>query len=131
MGRRRYRNLADRILSNTVKRGECWCWTRSVSEAGYGRITIRLKGERMPRGFWVHRVAWELFVGPIPAGMTVDHRIEEGICTDKSCWRPEHLRLLTLSQNSSVMNLTRKRRRELAKRIESPQRVQSLQRILL
>lgn len=100
---RRYKNLADRILSNTVKRGECWCWALECSESGYGRITLRVPGERYPVRFWVHRVAYELFVGPIPRGMTIDHLREDGVCQHKSCWRPEHLRPLPLEQNTSIM----------------------------
>lgn len=117
---RRYKNLADRIISNTVKQGDCWCWALALSPDGYGRISIRVPGERWPRGFWVHRVAYELFVGSIPVGMTVDHRREEGLCAHKSCWRPEHLRLLSAAENTSI------RRNWLSRvedRISVPQRV--------
>lgn len=118
---RLYKNLADRILSNTVKQGECWCWALALSDDGYGRISLRV-GLSKPRGFWVHRVAYELFVGPIPAGMTVDHRIEEGLCRYKHCWRPEHLRLLTVGENTSVANITKGQRRRLIRQLSHPQR---------
>jgi hypothetical protein len=115
---RRYKNLADRILSNTAKVGECWCWALACSEDGYGRISLRIPGERWPRGFWVHRVAWEVFQGPIPAGMTLDHRREEGLCLSKSCWRFEHLRLLTVQENTSVAAQYHRLQRQL----QHPQR---------
>lgn len=95
---RKYRNLADRILSNTVMVGECWCWAGARNRKGYGRITLRVPGARWPVGMWVHRVAYELFTGrKIPPGMTLDHRIE--VCRFKSCWRPEHLEPVSNTEN--------------------------------
>lgn len=41
-----------------------------------------------------HRVAWELVNGPIPDGMFLDHR-----CANPSCVNPEHLRIVTVSEN--------------------------------
>jgi hypothetical protein len=41
-----------------------------------------------------HRVAYELFVGPIPAGMQIDH-----LCRNRLCVRPEHLQLATVREN--------------------------------
>ena len=35
----------------------CWLWEGAMNKAGYGR----------------YRIAYELFVGPIPAGMHLDH----------------------------------------------------------
>ena len=47
-----------------------------------------------------HRVSYELHYGPIPEGMTVDHNYSAG-CRSKLCTNPDHLRLLTPSENSS------------------------------
>lgn len=64
-----------------VLRGEgCWLWQARVDRDGYGRI-----GNAM-----AHRVAVELFSGPIPSGMQVDH-----VCRVKSCVNPAHLRIVT------------------------------------
>jgi hypothetical protein len=61
----------------------CWLWTQSTGSHGYGQtwdgVTVRL----------THRVAWTLTNGPIPDGMTVDHR-----CRNRRCVNPAHLRLL-------------------------------------
>lgn len=42
-----------------------------------------------------HRVAYQALVGPIPAGMTVDHT-----CHNRICCNPAHLRLLTNAENA-------------------------------
>jgi hypothetical protein len=68
----------------------CWEWTLRRDRNGYGRITFRGR-----TGYSAHRAAYEIFVGPIPAGMTVDH-----LCFVPACVNPEHLRLLTRSENS-------------------------------
>ena len=68
--------------------GECWLWTSPVDPKGYGRWRRGSKG--------AHRASYTMFVGPIPDGMTVDHT-----CFNPTCVNPEHLRLLTHSQNSA------------------------------
>ena len=45
----------------------CWLWTAHTIPNGYGRI--RNKGPQR----LVHRVSYELFVGPIPEGLQIDH----------------------------------------------------------
>lgn len=42
-----------------------------------------------------HRVAYESLHGVIPAGMTVDHA-----CFNTRCVNPDHLRLMSLAENS-------------------------------
>lgn len=42
-----------------------------------------------------HRAAYEVAHGPIPADMTVDH-----LCFNPSCVNPDHMRLLSLSDNA-------------------------------
>lgn len=43
----------------------------------------------------VHRLTWEWANGPIPEGMTVDHKD----CNRPGCVEPMHLQLLSLSDN--------------------------------
>lgn len=68
----------------------CWVWTGCIAgtDGGYGQI--RVKG----RGLAAHRVAYELFVGPIPEGLQLDH-----LCRNKHCVNPEHLEPVTASEN--------------------------------
>ena len=66
----------------------CHRWTGTHQSAGYGRVT--LNGEP----YSVHRLAHELFVGPIPEGMDLDH-----LCRVRDCARPDHLEPVTRSEN--------------------------------
>jgi hypothetical protein len=67
---------------------ECWPWLASKHRRGYGRF----------RSQWVqhqaHRFAYELSVGPIPDGLTLDH-----LCVNPSCVNPAHLEPVTIAEN--------------------------------
>lgn len=82
-------SLADRVLLHTDRSGECWIWTAAIDKStGYGRVSI---GGKVGYG---HRIAYEAFVGPIPAGMEIDH-----LCRNRACCRPEHLEAVTPQVN--------------------------------
>jgi len=77
--------------------GDCWLWTGAIRAHGangsgepYGGIrvgaTVRL----------VHRVAYEIANGPIPAGFVIDH-----LCRNTLCFNPEHLRSVTTRENAA------------------------------
>lgn len=72
--------IAERLLRHIELDGEHWIWTGSVLRSGYGSFT------RRPHGTTVHRVAYEEWVGPIPAGHDVHH-----ICETRLCINPAHL----------------------------------------
>ncbi len=59
---------------------ECWLWTGCVSDFGHGRMRANGRIER------THRIAYKLFVGPIPDGDVVRHT-----CDVPACWNPNHL----------------------------------------
>lgn len=74
---------------NKAGPGGCWLWTGAVDGNGYGTVTI----ERVQLS--THRVAYELLVGPIPAGLTIDH-----LCRVLACCNPAHLEPVTRAENN-------------------------------
>ena len=82
--------IADRLIRNRVIVGECWLWTGWRLPSGYG--TMRIRRER--RTALVHRVAYEVWIGPIPEGMQVLHR-----CDTPPCFNPSHLWIGTQRDN--------------------------------
>lgn len=72
----------------------CWEWNRYRNEHGYGRLN-----KAGQRTMYAHRWAYELLVGPIPVGLTIDH-----LCLNPACVNPEHLEPVTLSENRRRAN---------------------------
>lgn len=64
----------------------CWVWTGGSFRDGYGQF--HPYGWR--RKVQAHRYAYELLVGPIPEGLTLDH-----LCRNRSCVNPHHLEPVT------------------------------------
>lgn len=68
----------------------CHVWTGSVVGKGYG-----LMGRDRSRAkVGVHRVAYELAHGPIPAGLVIDH-----LCRNRLCVNPAHLEAVSQREN--------------------------------
>lgn len=77
----------------------CLDWP-TLKENGYGTVRFR------NRKWYAHRASYVLAKGEIPTGLTVDH-----ICFNPACVRPEHLRLLSISENA-------KRRRKVKRELD-------------
>jgi hypothetical protein len=95
----------------------CWLWRGATTSAGYGEVWIPdgVADPGTPDGQRVvllHRVAFEHFIGPIPAGFEVDHRCHGADptcvvwdeCLHRLCWNPEHLESVTTLENNHRRN---------------------------
>jgi hypothetical protein len=88
-GPRNYCSDMCRFMSKVNKTGGCWLWT-AAKAGGYGRFALA-GGRLVP----AHRYAWEVLVGPIPAGMQMDH-----LCRTPACVNPAHLEPVTQRENA-------------------------------
>lgn len=77
----------DRFWRDVAKGDGCWTWVGSTRKQ-YGRIQVD------GRAVVAHRFAYELLVGPIPEGKTLDH-----LCRNTLCVNPDHLEPVTLEEN--------------------------------
>ena len=64
---------------------ECWGWSGGKSPNGRGRFRNRN----------AYVVSYELFVGPIPDKLTIDH-----LCRNPECSNPKHLEAVTQQVNT-------------------------------
>lgn len=69
---------------------QCWIWQGALRPNGYGQINSRR----------AHRVSYETFNGPIPAGHVVMHK-----CDNPPCVNPEHLVTGTQADNMRDMRV--------------------------
>jgi hypothetical protein len=68
----------------------CWLWLGGPRSTGYGGFALDGKTT-----IAAHRASYELFKGPIPEGLEIDH----WWCHTRMCVNPDHLRPATHSEN--------------------------------
>lgn len=83
---------AIKVSYQASKKSACWGWRKS-KRGGYGYFSVK-RGDAVRVGYYAHRLVYELLVGPIPDGLTLDHA-----CKNRECSNPDHLRPMTLKDN--------------------------------
>lgn len=79
--------LEERFWGQVDKTSTCWLWT-GWKAFGYGSF------RHAERGYFAHRLAYELVVGPIPEGLELDH-----LCRVRACVNPDHLEPVSHREN--------------------------------
>lgn len=81
--------MRDHLILNSRRTPTgCWEWLRAMYSNGYGAVGYQGR-QRL-----VHRISYEVFVGPIPEGLTLDH-----LCRNRACINPSHLEPVTQREN--------------------------------
>jgi hypothetical protein len=75
-------------IKSSVKVDENGCWLYQ------GRI-CKTTGYANHHNKWIHRASYEIFKGPIPEGLQIDH-----LCMVRSCVNPDHLEAVTHKVNT-------------------------------
>jgi hypothetical protein len=74
----------ERLMTKIEVVGDCWDWKACMHHTGYG--SVKYRGKNQP----AHRVLYLLLVGPVPAGLQLDH-----LCRRTSCVNPMHMEPVT------------------------------------
>ena len=83
-------DVVERLLGNLEENGEgCLIWGNQTAGDGYRQISY--EGSRV----YAHRLAYEMFIGPIPDGMELDH-----LCRNRGCVNPAHLEPVSHRENT-------------------------------
>lgn len=96
-------DLPDNMMRKVTVRAEsdCWIWGGALNSRGYGCVSVKGRVQL------THRLAYQLLVGPIADGMTIDH-----ICEIKRCVNPAHLQQMERGLNVEMVAVREQARYE-------------------
>lgn len=77
-----------------VRESGCVEWTGTLSDDGYGRMLVGYKAHGRPIRRYAHVWSFEMWVGPVPPGLELDH-----LCRNRACVNPAHLEPVTRMVN--------------------------------
>lgn len=99
--------LVERMMRRVEVHGTCWLFRGAVNSKGYGCVASGRKGKTI----LTHRLVVLHRDGELADEMTVDH-----LCGERTCVNPDHLEVVTRSENSRRGNRpwVARRFRELA-----------------
>lgn len=86
--------LEERFWRKVRKTKTCWLWTACQNGTGYGEMNIGAGRAEAGLKALAHRMSYEMCIGKIPKGLTIDH-----LCRNTLCVRPSHLEAVTLREN--------------------------------
>jgi len=100
--------VRERLLARVeVQPNGCWWWTGYRMPCGYGRMMVEGRKHAL-----VHRVSYQLFKGPIPDNLQIDHVCHSpkgpnacpggDTCPHRRCVNPDHLEPVTRKVNTSL-----------------------------
>lgn len=97
-------SVLDRMDDQFTIDDGCWLWTGRLDQNGYPGAIHHNGRRRRP-----YQILYEMMVGPIPEGLTLDHLchsadpfgcVDQGECLHRRCVRPDHLEPVTQAENN-------------------------------
>lgn len=85
--------IREKFWGHVQTSDDCWIWLGGHEREGYGHFTVGKGKNRVT--IRAHRFAYELLIGPIPAGKELDH----AECSNPRCVNPAHLEPITHKEN--------------------------------